>query len=115
MTDQSATSDKSKAPEKRSITLKVPVTLGDGAVPVTVIDLSGLDDLTGADVLFCRREAEAKSGTPVFYGIADSAYRLEVAAKASGLPVELFLKLKASEFERVDNTVKLFLAGTDSE
>ena len=101
-----------EAPKKRVVTLKRPATLGEGAAALTVseIDLSGLDNLTGADALFCQREAEAKKGEPTFYGVADVGYRLEVAAKASGLPVQLFAKLHIVDFERVDNVVKLFLS-----
>jgi hypothetical protein len=98
------------------ITLKRPVTVGDGEAKKTIdsVSLDGLDALTGADILFCRREATAKTGLPIFYGALDDAYRLEIAAKVSGVGVDTLLKLWAPDFEEVDATVKSFLMGLDS-
>lgn len=95
------------------VKLKKPITVGEGDAKKTIdeIDLSGLDALTGKDVLFCRREAARKTGEPNFYGIADDAYRLEFAAKATGIAAEVLTQLSAPDFEEVDQVVKIFLSG----
>ncbi len=97
---------------QRNTKVKLRKSILFGEKNVEDIDLSGLLSLTGADVLFCRKEAQRKSGEPVFYGLADDAYRLEVLAKVTGLAPELFLKLSAPDYEEVDQTVKLFLSGS---
>lgn len=95
------------------VKLKRPVTVDDKKIEE--IDLDGLDALTGADVMFCRREAAAKKGEPVIFGALDEIYRLEVAAKVSGLGVDALQKLWAPDFEEVDAAVRNFLTGLVSE
>lgn len=96
------------------IKLKRPITYGEGAGAQTLeeINLEALQNLTGADVLFCRQEAARKTGGPIFYGLADDHYRLEVLAKASGVAPEVLVKMWAPDFEEVDQAVKLFLTGS---
>ena len=97
----------------KSLKLKKAITVGDGAAQKTIdeLDMEGLGALTGADVLFCRKEAARKSGEPIFYGLADDAYRLEVLAKVTGLAAEVLVKLSAPDYEEADQVVKLFLSG----
>lgn len=97
------------------IKLKKPLTLGEGDAQKTIseVDLSGLMKLTGRDILKCRREAAARSGSPVVMGALDDDYRVEIAAVASGLGVETLLGLSAPDYEDVDGKVKSFLLGLD--
>lgn len=99
------------------VKLKKPITVGEGdsAKKIEEVNLDGLENLTGADIIFCRGEAASKKGQPVIYGFLDDLYRLEVAAKASGLEPEVIKKLFAPDFEAVDSEVRSFLAGSDSE
>lgn len=99
------------------VALKKPITVGEGEAKKTIseIDLSKLEDLTGADVLFCSREAAAAKGSPVVYWSLDDDFRLQVMAKASGLGVEFFPKLSAPDFMEVDQKVRSFLMKLDSE
>lgn len=99
------------------VKLRKPLVVGDGAAAKTIdeIDLTGLDALTGADVLFCRREAFEKTGRPVVYGPLDDNYRMEIVAKVSGVAAELLPKLSFRDFEAVDRVVKGFLLDADSD
>ncbi len=99
------------------IKLRKPITVGEGAGAKTIdiVDLDKLEELTGADVLYCRREAMAKTGTPAVYGPLDDAYRLEVAAKVSGIGAAQLTRLSLRDFEAVDRVVKNFLLDSDSE
>ena len=108
--------DEADAPTSKVVKLKKPIAVGEGDAKKTIaeINLEGLGALTGADVMFCRREATGKTGQPVIYGTLDDAYRLEVAAKVSGLSVESLMRLGAQDFEEVDSMVKSFLMGLAS-
>ena len=96
--------------------LKRPITVGEGEAKKTIseIDLSGLDKLTGNDVLMCRQLAAERKGRPVVYGALDEVYRLELAARASGIAAEVLRQLWAPDFEEVDQEVLGFLSGTSS-
>lgn len=96
------------------VTLKRPITIGEGEGKKTIaeVDLSGLERLTGNDAIFCRQQAEEKKGESLTYAPTDAIYRLELAARASGVAVEVLRQLCLRDFEEVDKNVLGFLSGT---
>jgi hypothetical protein len=83
--------------------------------PVEEFDLGKLKEMTGADFVFCTREAARKTGEPVVYVELDEAFRLEVMAKATGIDPDVLKKLRFDDFAALDRAVRNFLIGTDSE
>jgi len=97
------------------VTLKKPLAIGEGEGKKTITEIDfDFDKLTGADYLFCSREAGRKNGSPIVYFQLDDSFRLEVMARASGLEAEVFPKLHISDFAEVDSKVRSFLMGLDS-
>lgn len=91
------------------VQLKKPLVWGDKTIEA--INLDGLEDLTGADLDFCVREAVASKGEPVLVLAIDLELHIHMAAKVCGLPVEALKKIGAREYAEVARTVQAFLNG----
>lgn len=92
------------------VTLAKPLTIGEGesATKLEVIDMD-LEALTGADILFCTREAEAAMGQRVTVIVMDQELHIQLAAKASGVSRASLLKLRAPDYVEVVTAVQAFL------
>lgn len=99
------------------VKLKKPITIGsgEGQEIIDTIDLSGLENLTGADVLICEKEADRKGGQANIYGPVDAQFQLEMAARVSGRSAEILTKLHPRDFHKVRQAVRDFLIASDSE
>jgi hypothetical protein len=97
--------------QARTLSKSVKVGEGDDAVTFDVIELD-LDALTGADIEFCVREAAAQKGENVRVLVIDIDFHMQVAAKASGVPVEAFKRLPARDYVEVQTVVQAFLTGS---
>lgn len=72
------------------------------------------EKLTGSDVIFCEREATAARGQQILGALVlDTGFHVQVAARASGLDVELLKKLPAVDFMAVLTATQNFLLGSD--
>lgn len=88
--------------------LKMPITF-DG-VRYAEFDLSGLDDLTGADYASLLQQAEKIDGETLVPE-KTITFTCLAAAKVTGLPYDLFCALKAKDAARLRYEVgKYFLA-----
>jgi hypothetical protein len=78
------------------------------------VDLSGLEDMTAADLCAVERILKKK-------GIVDPLMEMslpmacQLASRASGKPVEFFEQIPAREATRLKNLVTGFLYGGDGE
>jgi hypothetical protein len=91
------------------IKLSKPITVdGKDADTITL----KLDELTGKDVDFCVREAAATKGEIVRVLAIDLEFHIQIASKASGVPVEALKKLPASDYVEVATAVQSFLTGS---
>lgn len=80
----------------------------------TELDLSGLDDLTGADMIAVNNIMKRTSGAAIDVMPEVSVeYAFQFAARAAKLPVEFFLGLPPKESMKVKNRVMGFLFGSD--
>lgn len=97
------------------VTLKKPITVGEGEAKKTIseIDLAGLDSLTGADIDFCVREASAAKGESVRVLVTDHELHAQIAAKASGVPIDALKKVSARDYVEVVTAVQAFLTSSD--
>jgi hypothetical protein len=95
------------------VTLSKALTIGEGdqAKAITELDLK-LDDLTGSDVEICVREASAAKGESVKVLVIDADFHLQIASKASGVPVGALRRLGARDYVEVLTTVQGFLTGS---
>lgn len=98
-------------------TLSKPLVLEPAAGDVPAKTISSLtldlDKLTGADVEMCAREATVAAGSPPVALVLDVGFHAQIAARASGLPVETLRKLRASDYLAVTTVVQGFLLGAD--
>lgn len=78
------------------------------------IDLSGLEDITGGDVIAVEKQMQ-KQGVVAAVMEMNAVYTLTMAARVSGLPLEFFNGLPAKEFGKVKRAVQTFLIGEDGE
>lgn len=78
----------------------------------TEIDLSGLENLTGADLCAAQRNLSS-AGSSSVVPETDYIYTLFLAARAAGLPIEFFQGLSAPDAVFVKNMVSHFLFGKD--
>jgi hypothetical protein len=92
------------------VKLKKPITVGDKQVDE--IDLSKLEDTTGADIDFAVREAAAAKGEVVRVIVIDHEVHIQLAARATGIPVEALKKLRSSDYVEVATAVQNFLTGS---
>ncbi len=100
---------------RENLKLKKPITIGEGEAKKTIaeIDLSKLDDLTGSDINFCIREASAVKGEVVRVIVLDVDVHMQVAAKASGLSLDILNKLHAADYVELATVVQNFLTGSN--
>lgn len=80
----------------------------------TEIDLSGMDDLTGADMIAVNKimKRSGSGGIDVMPEVSVE-YACYFAARAAKLPVEFFMNLPPRELMKVKNRVMGFLFGSD--
>lgn len=97
--------------DTRKVVLKKPFEF-EGKT-YTEIDLSGLDDLTGADLEEADRYL--KNSGEYFNPLKqyDSVYTNYIASRAANLPVEFFQKLKIKDAEKVRVTVTRFFTASE--
>lgn len=82
-------------------------------VEYTEIDLSGMEDLSGSDMIAINRIMNRTSpGIDVMPEVS-MEYACHFAAKAAKQPVEFFTGLPAKELTRIKNRVMGFLFGSD--
>lgn len=79
----------------------------------TEVDLSGMDDLTGADMIAVNKiMSRGSAGIDVMPEVSVE-YAFYLAARAAKLPVEFFMNLSPRESMKVKNRVMGFLFGSD--
>lgn len=79
----------------------------------TEIDLSGMDDLTGADMIAINKIMSRSSvGIDVMPEVS-AEYACYFAARSAKQPVEFFMNLPPKELMKVKNRVMGFLFGSD--
>ncbi len=78
----------------------------------TELDLSGMEDLTGADMIAINKLIERAGSSEAGLEMT-LEYAFYFAARASKLPVEFFLSLPPNEAARVKSRVINFLYGSD--
>lgn len=79
----------------------------------TEIDLSGMDDLTGADMIAINKiMSRTSAGIDVMPEVSVE-YACHFAARAAKQPVEFFTNLPPKELMKVKNRVMGFLFGSD--
>lgn len=78
----------------------------------TEVDLSGLKNLTGADLCAAQRNLSS-SGSSSVVPETDYIYTMFLAARAAQLPIEFFEGLPAPDVVFVKNVVSHFLFGKD--
>lgn len=79
----------------------------------TEVDLSGMDDLTGADMIAINKIMQRTSGGIDVMPEVSVEYAFHFAARAAKLPVEFFTNLPPKESMKVKNRVMGFLFGSD--
>ena len=107
--------------EKMQATVKVAGILADTVEvkPYTFegetydkIDLSGLDNLTAADMIAANKILD-RTGSFTFLPEMSLEYACIIAAKATKLPVEFFKGLHPKEAVKVKNRVTAFFYGAE--
>lgn len=93
-----------------TVKLSRPLKVDDKDIAEVVLDF---DKLSGADVEACEIEASERSGRPVAIKMIDTGFHAQLAARASGIPVERLRALSARDYIRVTTAVQGFLADAD--
>ena len=79
----------------------------------TEIDLSGMEDLTGADMIAINKiMSRSSAGIDVMPEVSVE-YACHFAARAAKQPIEFFMQLPPRELMKVKNRVMGFLFGSD--
>jgi hypothetical protein len=101
--------------DERKFTLKKPVEIGEGESKKTIteIDLTGLDQVTGADINKCIREAQSAKGELVRVLALDVDLHMQIAALVSGHSMTVMNKLGGRDYVEVATLVQNFLTGSD--
>lgn len=76
------------------------------------IDLSGLEKLSGADMIAVSNKLSRKGRMPVLQEMT-LEYAQEIAAVATGKPVELFQGLTMKDSGKLKNIITNFIYGED--
>ena len=79
----------------------------------TELDLSGMDNMTGADMIAVNKIMQRTSGGIDVMPEVSVEYAFYFAARAAKLPVEFFTSLPPKEAIKVKNRVMGFLFGSD--
>ena len=74
------------------------------------IDLTGLDNIRAADMIAVSRKLN-RSGNVDFMQETSLEYAINIAHRATGLPLEFFDQLRPAAALRVKNAVTAFLYG----
>ena len=80
------------------------------------IDLSGLEDLSAADIEACERRAVQRGDDSMMVNPVKESnliYCEEIAARATGKPVEFFRQLPAREMNKIKYAVMGFMLAGD--
>ena len=78
------------------------------------VDLSGLEDLTGADMIAVNKGmARTSAGIIDIMPEVSLEYACHIAARAAKQPVEFFTQLPPREAMKIKNRVTAFLFGSD--
>ena len=77
------------------------------------IDLSGMEDLTGADMIAINKIMQRTAAGIDVMPEVSAEYACHFAARAAKLPVEFFLNLPPRELMKVKNRVMGFLFGSE--
>lgn len=80
---------------------------------VECLDLD-VEALTGKDIAFCTREAEAATGLATRVIVTDQDIHVQIVAKASGLSVAQVTGLPARDYVEVITAVQSFLTGSSA-
>ena len=99
--------------EERSMVIKFKKPYRFEGKEYTELDLSGLDDLTGADMIAVNKIMQRSSGGIDVMPEVSVEYAFYFAARATKLPVEFFTNLPPRESMKVKNRVMGFLFGSD--
>ena len=79
----------------------------------TELDLSGMEDMTGADMIAVNKIMQRTSAGIDVMPEVSVEYAFHFAARAAKLPVEFFTNLPPKESIKVKNRVMGFLFGSD--
>ncbi len=79
---------------------------------ISVLDFSGLEDIT-ADDMIRANNIMTNAGTVAVVPENNLHYALIIAASATGMPIEFFRQLKPRDAIKVKNMVTRFFYGTD--
>ena len=79
----------------------------------TELDLSGMEDMTGADMIAVNKIMQRTSAGIDVMPEVSVEYAFHFAARAAKLPVEFFTNLPPKESMKVKNRVMGFLFGSD--
>ena len=99
--------------EERSMVIKFKKPYRFEGKEYTELDLSGMDDLTGADMIAVNKIMQRSSGGIDVMPEVSVEYAFYFAARATKLPVEFFTNLPPRESMKVKNRVMGFLFGSD--
>lgn len=99
--------------EERSMVIKFKKPYRFEGKEYTELDLSGMDDLTGADMIAVNKIMQRSSGGIDVMPEVSVEYAFYFAARAAKLPVEFFTNLPPRESMKVKNRVMGFLFGSD--
>lgn len=93
----------------KKVKLSKPVTIGDKTIDEVEIDV---DQITGADIMMCIREAAAINGVVVSYAI-DPEVHLQMACKLGGIDRAVVMRLPGRDFNRLIAPVRSFFLESD--
>ena len=93
-------------------TLELTKTYSFEGEQISVIDFSGLEDIT-ADDMIRANNIMTNAGTVAVVPENNMHYALIIAASATGIPIEFFKRLKPRDAIKVKNTVTRFFYGKD--
>ncbi len=79
---------------------------------ISEIDLSGLENITGNDMVQVNKALSKQGQLPVLQEM-QLEYAQEMAARVTGLPVEFFKGLSAKHSMKLKNTVSNFIHGEE--
>lgn len=99
--------------EERSMVIKFKKPYHFEGKEYTELDLSGMDDLTGADMIAVNKLMQRNSAGIDVMPEVSVEYAFYFAARAAKLPVEFFTNLPPKESMKVKNRVMGFLFGSD--
>lgn len=76
------------------------------------VDLSGLEDITGADMIAVNQKLSRRGSLPVLQEMS-LEYAQEIAAVVTGKPVEFFKGLNPKDSMKLKNKISNFIFGED--